>query len=138
MKTSTVLSLLSDSLQNTINVFFSDCIMSSGIVVSGIFFPADELFRMEEVSETSSPDFVQNSGFEINVNCSRGELPRIGFGEESRQRLLRGDFSIRDGNSIVVDSVFPTVKFPAGISDLGSSLSYVDGDTFSLKINNKE
>ena len=133
MKTSAVFSLFSDSLQDAIDVFFPDGVMSSSIVISSILFPTNKLLGMEEISETSSSDFVQDSWFKINVDRSGSELPGVGLGEESCQRLLRRDFGLRDGDSVVVDSVLSTVQLPASISNLGSSLSDVDGDAFSLK-----
>ena len=133
LKTSAVFSLLPNSLQDSVDMLLPDGVMSSGIVVSSIFFSTNKLLRMEEVSETSGPNFIQDSRFKINVDRSRSEFARIGFSEKSSQRLLRRDLSIRDRDSVIVDSMFSTVEFPASISYLSSSLSNMNGDTFSLK-----
>jgi hypothetical protein len=41
--------------------------------------------------------------------------------------FVRGHLTVR------LDTVFQTVQFPTGITDLDSGLSDVDGDTFPLK-----
>jgi hypothetical protein len=43
-------------------------------IVCRVFFSADELFRVEELSVRTSPDFIENGRFKIHVNGSRNVL----------------------------------------------------------------
>ena len=45
-------------IENEIDDFFSNGVVTSGIVVSSIFFTSDQLLRMEQLSVCTSPHFV--------------------------------------------------------------------------------
>jgi len=66
LKTSTLISKFSDSVKDKIDDFFSDGVVTTGVVVGGIFFASDQLFRMEKLSVSSGTDLVDYSWFEID------------------------------------------------------------------------
>jgi len=68
LETSAVVSELSDSVQTEIDDFFTNGVMTSGEVIGGIFLSGDELFGMEQLSVSTSSNFIDNSWFEINEN----------------------------------------------------------------------
>ena len=48
----------SDSVQNKINHFLSNCVMTTSIVVSGIFLASHQLFWVEKLSVCSSTNLI--------------------------------------------------------------------------------
>jgi len=62
--------------------------MSSGEVVSGIFFSGDQLFGMEQLSVGSGSDFVNNGGFQIQEYGSGDVFSGSGLGEESVECII--------------------------------------------------
>jgi len=107
LKSGTVISELSDSVETEINDFFSDGIMSSGEVVGGIFLSGDQLFGVEKLSIGSGSDFINDGGFKIKEDSSGDVLSSSGFREES----VEGIISSSDGFvgwhlSVWLNSVF--------------------------------
>lgn len=68
LESSALIGQFSNSIQNQINDFFSDCVVSTGIVVGRVFLSRDQLFRMVKLSVVSTSDLICNSGaaFEIS------------------------------------------------------------------------
>lgn len=56
--------------------------MASGKVVSGVFFAADELLRVEELAVSSSPHLVDDGGLQVDENSPRDMLPGASFAEK--------------------------------------------------------
>lgn len=132
METSALISELSDSVEAEINDFFTNGVVTSGEVVSGIFFTRDELLWMEELSVGSSSDFINDSGFQIEENTSGDVFTSTSLGEES----VEGIITTTDGLigwhlSVWLDTVLKAEEFPASITNLNTGLSYVDRDNFS-------
>ena len=48
----------SDSVENKINHFLSDSVVTTSIVVSGIFFASHQLFWVKELSVGASTDLI--------------------------------------------------------------------------------
>jgi hypothetical protein len=63
LETSAVISKLSDSVQYKVNNFLADGVVTTSIVVGGIFLAGDELFRVEELAVGTSSNFIDDSGF---------------------------------------------------------------------------
>jgi hypothetical protein len=101
--------------------------MSSGEVVGGIFFSGDELLGVEELSVGSGSDLINNCGLEIQEDCSGYVLSGTGFTEESIEGVITATDGLVGGHlSVGLDSVLKAEELPACVSDLDSSLSYVD------------
>ena len=79
---------LADTIKAQIDDFFSNGIMTSGIVVCSIFFTSDELFGMEQVMICSSSDFINNSWFQIDKDSTWNMLPSSSFRKESIERVI--------------------------------------------------
>ena len=88
LKTSAVVSKLSDSVEAEVDDFLSDGVVSSGEVVGGIFFSGDELFGVEELSVGSGSDLIDDGGFEIEEDASWDVLSGSGFAEESVEGII--------------------------------------------------
>ena len=88
----------------------------------------NELFRVKKLLVFSGSHLVDNRGFEIDKNGSRDVFSGARFAEKSWQIFIVN--GCRHG-SVRVDSVFEAVEFPAGVADLDSGLSNVEGNNFS-------
>ena len=106
--------------------------MSSGEVVGGIFFSGDQLFGVEQLSVGSGSDFINNGGFQIQEYGSGNVFSGTGFREKGVEGIISSsDGFVRGHLSVRLDSVFKTEQFPAGITDLNTSLSNVYRNNFS-------
>lgn len=127
LETGTVVSQLSDSVQAEINDFLSDGVVSSGEVVGGIFLSGDQLFWVEQLSVGSGSDFIDDGWLQIQEDGSWDVLSSSGFGEESVEGIITSSDGLIGWHLTVgLDSVFQTEQFPAGVTDLDTSLSDVD------------
>jgi hypothetical protein len=132
LKTSTVIGELSDSVQTQIDDFFTNGVVTSGEVVGSIFLSGDKLFWVEQLSVSTSSDFINNSGFQIQEDSSWDVLSSSGFREESVEGIITtADSFIRWHLSVWLNSVFETEQLPTGVTDLDTSLTNVNGDNLS-------
>jgi len=132
LETGTLVSKLSDSIEDQVDDFFTDGVVTSGVVVSGILFTGDQLFWVEELSVGSGSDFIDDGWFEINKDGSWDVFAGTSFGEKG----VEGVIATTDGFvgwhlSVWLDTVLEAVEFPTGITDLDTGLSDVDRDTLS-------
>jgi hypothetical protein len=132
LETSTLVSEFSDSVEDKVDNFFTDGVVTTGVVIGGIFFTGDQLFWVEELSVSTGSDFINDSWFQINKDGTWDVFAGAGLGEEgvegvvaATNGLVRGHLAVR------LDSVLEAEEFPAGISDLDTGLSDVDGDNFT-------
>lgn len=70
LETRTVVSNTSDSVHNLVNKLLTNSVVTTGVVIGGIFVSSDELFRVEKVSVFSSADLIDYIRFKIDVNSS--------------------------------------------------------------------
>ncbi len=57
-------------VQDLVDKLLSNSVMTSGVVVGGIFLAGDHMFRVEKVSIGTRAHLVNDIGLEIAVNCS--------------------------------------------------------------------
>jgi hypothetical protein len=62
--------------------------MSSGEVVSGVFFTRNKLFWVEELSVSTSSDFINNGWLEIEEYTSWDMFSSTSFTEESVESII--------------------------------------------------
>jgi len=82
LETGTLISQFSDSVEDKIDDFFTNGVVTSGVVVGSIFFTSDQLFWMEELSVSTSTDFINNSWFQINKDGTWDVFASTSFGEK--------------------------------------------------------
>ena len=106
--------------------------MSSGEVVGGIFFSGDELLWMEELSVSSGSNLIDNGWFKIKEDGSWDVLTGTSLGEEGVESIVTAtDGLVRGHLSIRLDTVLEAEELPAGVTNLDTGLSDVDGNNFS-------
>jgi hypothetical protein len=132
LETGTLVSKLSNSVENQVNDLFTDGVVTSGVVVGGILFTGDQLFWVEELSVSTGSDFIDDGWLQINEDSSWDVFAGTSFREKGVERVVAATNGFVAWHlSIRLDSVLEAVEFPAGVTDLDSGLSDVDRDTLS-------
>jgi hypothetical protein len=127
LETGTVIGELSDSVEAEVNDFLTNGVMSSGEVVGGVFLTGDQLFGVEQLSVGSGSDFINDGGFQIEEHASGDVLSGTSFREKGVEGIISSSDSLVRGHlSIRLDTVFKAEEFPAGVTDLDTSLSDVN------------
>jgi len=136
LETCALIRELSDSIKAEINDFFTNGVMSSGEVVGSIFFTGDELLWMEELSVGSGSNFINNGWLEIEEDGSWDVFTSTSLGEEGVESIVTTtDGFIGWHLTIRLDTVLEAEKLPAGVTNLDTGLTDVDGNDFShLKV----
>ena len=60
LETSALIGKFSDSVEDEIDDFFTDGVVTTGVVVGGIFFTGDQLFRVEKLTVGTGSDLKTN------------------------------------------------------------------------------
>ena len=132
LKTSALIGELSDSVEAEINNFLTNGVVTSGEVVGGIFLTRDELLWMEELSVGSGSDLIDNGWLEIEEDSSWDVLTSTSLGEEGVESVITTtDGFIGWHLTIRLDTVLEAEKLPAGVTNLDTGLTDVDGNDFS-------
>ena len=132
LETSALIGKLSDSVEAEINDFLTNGVMSSGEVVGSIFFTGDELLWMEELSVGSGSDLIDNGWLEIEEDSSWDVLTGTSLGEEGVESVITTtDGFVGWHLTVRLDSVLEAEKLPAGVTNLDTALTDVDGNNFS-------
>jgi len=130
LKSSTLISQFPNSIKNKVHNLLSNGVVSSGVVVGCILLASDQLFGVEKLPVDSSPDFVNDSWFQIHENGTWHVLSTSGFGEKSVEAVIpSSNCLVRWHLTIRLDAVFKAVKFPTRISNLRPGLTNVDRNT---------
>ena len=132
LETSALIGKLSDSIEAEIDDFFTDGVMSSGEVVGGIFFSGDELLWMEELSVGSGSDLINDGWFKIEEDGSWDVLASTSLGEEGVESIITTANGFVGWHlTIRLDTVLEAEELPAGVTNLDTGLTDVDGNDFS-------
>jgi len=127
LETSALIGQLSHSVKAEVDNFLTNGVMTTGIVVGGIFLSSDELLGVEQLTVGSSPDLIDHSGLQIQEDGTGNVLAGTSLREEGVEGIISITNGLVGGHlSIRLDSVLQAIELPAGISDLGTSLSNVD------------
>jgi len=132
LETSALIGKLSDSVEAEINDFLTNGVMSSGEVVSSIFFTGDELLWVEQLSVGSGSDLIDNGWLEIEEDSSWDVLASTSLGEEGVESIVTTtDRFIGWHLTVRLDSVLEAEELPAGVTNLDTGLTDVDRNDFS-------
>ena len=84
------------------------------------------MFRVEELSVSSSPHFIHHSWFQVDKHAPRNVFTGPSLAEEGVEGVITSpDGLVRWHLSIRLDTVLQTVELPTGVADLDSGLSDV-------------
>ena len=88
LKSGALICQLSHSIEYKIYNFLSNCVMSTSIIICGIFFPSYELLWVEELSISSSSYFINNRRLKINEYSTGNMLSSSSFREKCVERIV--------------------------------------------------
>jgi hypothetical protein len=132
LETSALISELSDSVEAEIDDLLTDGVVTSSEVVSGIFLTGDELLGVEKLSVGTSSDLIDNGGLEIEEDGSGDVLASTSLGEEGVESIITTTDSLIGRHlTIRLNTVLEAEELPAGVTDLDTSLTDVNGDNFA-------
>ena len=132
LKTCAVVSQFSDSVQAKVHNFFTNGVVASGEVVGGVFLSGDELLGVEQLSVGSGSNLIDNGGLEIEEHTSGDVLASTSLGEEGVESVVTAaDGLIGWHLTVRLDTVLEAEELPAGVTDLDTGLTDVDGNDFS-------
>ena len=88
LETRALISQLSSAIENSIDEFFSDRVVSSSIVVGSIFFSRNHLFRVKHLAILALSYSIDDSWFKIDENSSGDMSATSGCVEKSGERVI--------------------------------------------------
>ena len=133
LETSALIGELSDSVEAEVDNLLSDGVVTTGEVVGGIFLSGDELLWVEELSVGSGSDLIDNGWLEIEEDGSWDVLAGTSLGEEGVESVVAtADGLVGWHLTVRLDSVLEAEELPAGVTDLDTGLTDVNGNDLSL------
>jgi len=127
LETSAVVGKLADAVEAKVDDFLSDGVVATGVVVSSVLLASNKLLRVEKLTVGSSADLIDNGWLEIDEDSARDVLSGTSLREEGVESIITTtDGLVRWHLAVRLDTVLKAVKFPAGITDLDTSLTNVD------------
>jgi len=127
LETSALISKLADSVEAEINNLFSDGVVTTGEVVSGILLTGDELLGVEQLPVGTSADLIDDGRLEIEEDSAGDVLASTSLGEEGVESVVATTDGLIGGHLTVrLDSVLEAEELPAGVTDLDTGLTDVD------------
>mmetsp|Transcript_16815 Transcript_16815/g.21923 ORF Transcript_16815/g.21923 Transcript_16815/m.21923 type:complete len:272 (+) Transcript_16815:632-1447(+) len=127
LQSSTVIGQLTDTVNDGINNLLAGGVMTTGVVVGGIFLSVDNLFRVVQRLVDTRTNFITDRGFQISVDGTRNVLSSGSFtkkGVEGIVFLTRG--TIRRHFTVGLNAMLQAVKFPALVTNLDTTLAQMN------------
>jgi hypothetical protein len=121
-----------DLVENLINQFLSDRVVTTGVVVGCILLSGNHVLGVEEASVCAGPDLIDNVGLQIAVDGARNVFALAGLGEERAEAMVvLGGFALLGEVAIGLNAMLEAVELPAGVCNLATSLANVQTDNLS-------
>jgi len=132
LETSALIGELSDSVEAEVNNLLTDGVVTTGEVVGGILLTGDELLGVEELAVGASADLIDDGGLEIEEDSAGDVLASTSLREEGVESIVATTDGLIGGHLTVrLDAVLEAEELPAGVTDLDTGLTDVDGNNFS-------
>lgn len=107
--------------------------MATGVVIGSIFFPSDELLRVEELAVGTITNLIDHSWLQVHKHSSGNMLASSRLTEECVEGIVSAPNGLVTGHlTIGLDAMFQAVQLPACIANLDTSLANMDTDTLTL------
>jgi hypothetical protein len=88
LETSALIGQFSDAVKDQVNEFLTDGVVTTGVVVGGIFLSGDQLLWVEQLSVGSSSDFVNNSWLKVDEDTTWDVFAGTSFREKGVERVV--------------------------------------------------
>jgi len=124
LETSAVVSQLADPVKDKVYNFFTDGVVTTGVVVGSIFLSGDDLLWVVQLSVSSSADFVTYGWFKVDQYGTWDVFSCTSF----REKGVEGIVTTSDGFvgwhlTVWLNTVLEAVELPASVTDLYTGLS---------------
>jgi len=132
LKTSALISKLSDAIKAEIDDLLSDGVVTTGVVVSGILLAGDQLLGVEELAVGTSSALVNDGGLQVEEDATGDVLAGTSLREEGVEGIiLAANGLVRGHLSIRLDAVLEAEELPASVSDLHAGLANMKRNNFT-------
>jgi len=132
LETCAVVGELSDAIKDKVDDLLADGIVTTSIVVGGIFLARNQLLRVVKLAISSGSNLVTDSGLKVYKHSTRDVFTCTSLREKSIERIITASNGFVGGHlAIRLNAVFQTVQFPTGISGLDSGLANMNRDNFT-------
>ena len=132
LETRTVVSELSDTVQNKVDDVLTDVNTTTGVVVGSVFLTSDQLLGVVDLAVSASTNLVDHSGLKVHKDGTGNVLTGTGLREEGVERVgLDTNGLVRRHLTVVHDTMLEAVQLPAAVTDLNTALTNVNTDDFS-------
>merc|ERR1711939_870503 len=123
---------LADAVEGEVDNLFAHGVMSTSVVVGGIFLSRDELLRVIQLAVGTRADLVNHSWLEIEVDATGDVFAGASLRKERVEGVVTSTDCLVGGHLAVrLDAMFEAVQLPASVSALATALANVDGDSFA-------
>ncbi len=127
LKTRASVGELANAVEGLVNQLLADGVVTTSVVVRGILLTRDEGLGVEERTEGAGADLVDDVGLQIDVDRAGHVLAAAGLAEESRETVIVLRGAALEDASIGAETVLGQVELPAGVTDLDTGLTDVEG-----------
>merc|ERR1719326_1478115 len=132
LQTSAVVSKFADSVQDKVNNFLANGVVTTSVVVGSVLFARDQLLGVVQLAVGTGADLVNHSRFQVDVHGTGHVLACTSLREKGVEGIIAStDGLIGRHLAVRLDTVFKAEKFPGGITDLDTSLTEMDIDNFT-------
>merc|ERR1712032_117935 len=113
LQTSAVVGELADSVQDKVDNFLADGVVTTGVVIGGVLFARDQLLRVVQLTVGTSADLVDYSWFQVNVHGTGHMLASTSLREKGVEGIIATtDGLVRGHLAVRLDTVLKAEKFP--------------------------
>ena len=88
LQTSAVVSQLADTVEGVIDSFLANGVVTTGVVVGGIFLTSDQLFRVVQLAVGASADFVDDGRLQVEEDGARDVHAFTSLGKKSVEGII--------------------------------------------------
>mmetsp|Transcript_9318 Transcript_9318/g.13469 ORF Transcript_9318/g.13469 Transcript_9318/m.13469 type:complete len:265 (-) Transcript_9318:109-903(-) len=114
LKGVTVVTHLTDLINDSVDDILSNGVVTTGVVIGGILLSTDDRLRVVELTVVSGTDGITYGWLKIDHNGTGYVLSVLGLAEEGVvSRFLASNGGISINLSILSDAMLEAVKFPA-------------------------
>jgi len=132
LETSAVVSELADAVEGEVNNLLANGVVATGIVVGSILLAGNQLLGVEQLAVSAGADLIDDRRLEVNEDGTGNVLASTSLGEEGVEGIITtADGLVRGHLTIRLNAVLEAVELPAGIADLDTSLTDVEGNNLT-------
>ena len=132
LKTCALVNQFPNSVQDEVSDLLANGVVMSGIVIGSTFLVSNELLRVEELGVGASENFINDRGFQVHKHDPEHMLASSCLTEEGVEGVISSPNGLVTWHQAIgLDAVFQAVELPAGIADLDTTLTSINGNALA-------